>query len=129
MKSEVLFRGKSEDGEWYYGGLYKYSDKKMSIAYTGESGNEYEADVMPETVGVFTGYRALNYERIFEGDVLKTMAGRFLLVTDAGCGKWTFIDIPSDRICDRINPEMLSCCKIVDNIYDNPEFVKTYTTF
>lgn len=126
MKSEVLFRGKAEDGEWYYGGLYKYNEKKMSIAYTGENGNEYEADVMPETVGVFTGYRALNYERIFEGDILKSLTGKYILVTDSGYGDWTFIDIQDDRICDWLNVRMLSAYRIVDNIHDNPDFVETY---
>lgn len=124
MKSEVLFRGKSEDGEWLYGNIRRCVDK-LAI----DSPNTIGGFVIPETVGVFTGYRGLNYEHIFEGDILKTMTGRFLLVTDAGYGNWTFIDIPSDRICDWVNPEILSCCKIVDNIHDNPDFVKTYTTF
>lgn len=126
MKSEVLFRGKAEDGEWYYGGLYKYSDKKMSIAYTGENGGEYEADVMPETVGVFTGLRALNYEKIFEGDILRSLTGKYILVTDSGCGDWTFTDIQDGEVCRGVNAEMLSCCRIIDNIHDNPEFADKY---
>lgn len=126
MKSEVLFRGKTRGGEWSYGSLYKYSEKKMSIAYTGENSNEYEADVMPETIGVFTGFRGLNYERIFEDDILETMTGRFLLVTDSGYGNWTFTDIDTGELAKWINPEMLSGCKIVDNIHDNPDFAETY---
>lgn len=126
MKSEVLFRGKAEDGEWHYGGLLKYNEKKMSIAYVGENGGEYEADVVPETVGAFTGLRALNYKRIFEGDILKTMTGHFLIVTDAGYGNWTFTDIDTGETYKYATREMLSCCKIVDNIHDNPDFVETY---
>lgn len=126
MKSEVLFRGQDEDGEWHYGSLRKYSDKKMSIAYTGENGEEDEAYVIPETVGVFIGYRALNYERIFEGDILKTLSGLFLLVTDSGYGDWTFTDIDTGEISRYATRDMLSSCKIVDNIHDNPAFAETY---
>lgn len=110
MKAEILFRGKTEDGEWYYGGLYKYNNKKMSIAYTGEDGGEYEADVMPETVGVFTGYRALNYERIFEGDILKSLTGKYILVTDSGYGDWTFIDI---QATEYVTGLMSECCQLI----------------
>lgn len=127
MKPEVLFRGKAEDGKWYYGVIYKYSNKKMSIACIGENyGEEYEGTVIPETVGAFTRYRALNYERIFEGDILKSLTGKYILVTDSGCGDWTFIDIQEGEPCRSVTPEMLSCCKIVDNIHDNPDFMETY---
>ena len=127
MKSEVLFRGKRTDnGEWIYGSLYRYGETSMSIAYLDKENIDYENDVIPETVGVFTGLRALNYERIFEGDILRSLTGKYILVTDSGCGDWTFIDIQDDRICDWLNVRMLSAYRIVDNIHDNPDFMKTY---
>ncbi|MDE7137104.1 MAG: YopX family protein, partial [Ruminococcus sp.] len=88
MRTEVLFRGRTEDGKWFYGDLFRYSNTKISIFYNTENGESDNVYVIPETVGVFTGYRALNYERIFEGDILKTMTGHFLLVTDSGYGDW-----------------------------------------
>lgn len=126
MKSEILFRGKTSSGKWYYGDLFRFNDTLMSIAYVDKDYEKQEADVIPETVGVFTGYRALNYERIFEGDILKSLTGKYILVTDSGYGDWTFIDIQDDRICDWLNVRMLSSCWIVDNIHDNPDFVATY---
>ena len=127
MKSEVLFRGKRTDnGEWIYGSLYRYGETSMSIAYLDKENIDHENDVIPGTVGVFTGLRALNYERIFEGDILRSLAGKYILVTDSGCGNWTFIDIQDDRICDGLNVRMLSCCRIIDNIHDNPDFADKY---
>lgn len=127
MKSEVLFRGKRTDnGEWVYGSLYRYGETSMSIAYLDKENIDYESDIIPETVGVFTGYRALNYERIFEGDILRSLTGKYILVTDSGCGDWTFIDIQDGEICRGIYSEMLSCCRIIDNIHDNSDFMKTY---
>ena len=98
----------------------------MSITYTGENGEEDEAYVIPETVGVFTGYRGLNYERIFEGDILKSLTGKYILVTDSGYGNCNFIYIQDDRICDWLNIRMLSSYRIIDNIHDNPDFLETY---
>ncbi|MDE5557864.1 MAG: hypothetical protein K2J32_09305 [Ruminococcus sp.] len=126
MKSEALFRGKTRVGDWYYGDLVKYNDKKMSITYIGETRGNYEIYVNPETVGAFTGYRALNYEQIFDSDILKTMTGHFLLVIDSGCGNWTFTDIQDGEVCRWVNAEILSSCRIIDNIHDNPDFVETY---
>lgn len=127
MKSEVLFRGKRTDnGEWIYGSLYRYGETSMSITYLDKENIDHENDVIPGTVGVFTGLRALNYERIFEGDILRSLAGKYILVTDSGCGDWTFIDIQDDRICDWLNVRMLSCCRIIDNIHDNPDFADKY---
>lgn len=127
MKSEVLFRGKRTDnGEWVYGSLYRYGETSMSIAYLDKENIDYESDIIPETVGVFTGYRALNYERIFEGDILRSLTGKYILVTDSSYGRWTFIDIQDGEVCRGINAEMLSAYRIVDNIHDNPDFVETY---
>ena len=121
MKSEVLFRGKTADGEWVYGDI-----RRCSTGIDIDQHDDVSCEVIPETVGVFTGYRALNYERIFEGDILKTMTGHFLLVTDSGYGDWTFTDIDTGETCRYATREMLSSCKIVDNIYDNPDFAETY---
>lgn len=126
MKSEILFRGKTPSGRWFYGDLFRFNDTLMSIAYVDKDYEKQEADVVPETVGAFTGYRALNYERIFEGDILKSLTGKYILVTDSGYGSWTFIDIQDGEFCRGINAEMLSCCQIIDNIHDNPNFVETY---
>lgn len=126
MKSEILFRGKTSSGRWLYGDLFQFNDTLMSIAYVDKDYEKQEADVVPETVEAFTGYRALNYERIFEGDILKSLTGKYILVTDSDFGDWTFIDIQDDIICDWLNVRMLSSCRIVDNIHDNPDFVATY---
>ncbi len=121
MKAEVLFRGKTEEGKWIYGSL-KGGSNTLSINLPDSIGDF----VIPETVGVFTGYRALNYKRIFEGDILKSITGRFLIVSDSGYGNWTFTDIDTGETYKYATREMLSCCKIVDNIHDNPDFVETY---
>ena len=67
MKREILFRGKRVDNrEWAEGHYTQGSEKYHYI--TNPDGSVWE--VIPETVGQFTGIRDNNGNKIFEGDKL-----------------------------------------------------------
>lgn len=76
MNREILFRGKSvETNEWVYGAyiLEKYSNTPY-ICYFEYSSflNIKQVEVIPETVGEFTGMTDKNGTKIFEGDIVRT---------------------------------------------------------
>lgn len=66
---EILFRGKRVDnGEWVYGYLIKGATRYV----IQESIAQYpQYDVIPETIGQYTGLTNKYNEKIFEGDILR----------------------------------------------------------
>lgn len=135
---EILFRGKREDnGKWVYG---------FYVGDTGDGCHEicditsvtgHRVDVLPETVGQYTGLSDKNGKRIFEGDILDfqinikmKIRGKVIFAR----GGFQFesqgfeeeyggsVNFDSDVIAFSS-----SCLDVIGNIYDNPELFPDQT--
>lgn len=122
---EILFKGKRTDnGEWVYGNLSQHKTGKKFIK-CGSAIHSYE--VIPETVGQFTGVYSANtnkiFSKIFEHDiVIKVVDGKELVgVVEYSEGAFgvRFTDGSGQLLCF-----FEGCCKIIGNAYDNPELLE-----
>ena len=119
---EILFRGKTEKGEWVYWnelGVINFDLTDIEISLYAHLLND---ELMFETIGQFTGLTDKNGKKIFEGDIVRVCKDSDILqiiYNERGyfCASnnawWEFID-------------ELGSIEIIGNIHDNPELLKEH---
>lgn len=122
---EILFRGKRTDnGEWVEGDVHKNIDfSKAHIHPNGERVRSF--DVLPETVGQYTGLVDKNGVRIFEGDIVTGWFNHEKIVGYIFYGGNAQFFIQRDGIYG-IGLDNSDCwLEVIGNIHDNPELLET----
>lgn len=133
---EILFRGKTKDGEWVYWnelGVINFDLTDTEISLYAHLLND---ELMFETVGQYTGLTDMNGKKIFEGDILAEYFGEIYGVVkygegsfDGGILKYTGFYCESSSIfhdgnlCDESNKDYWNKHQVIGNIYDNPELL------
>lgn len=137
---EILFRGKRKDnGEWEYGDLWcnPYGKRVVCIVSPiNDQGTTGGNEVDPETVCQFTGLYDKNGKKIFEGDIVMFSRNRNLPnftpvpeVIRYHYGDCAFQRFPYNKSLTKgksgrlLQPDMMSDCEVIGNIYDNPEMI------
>lgn len=141
---KILFRGKRVDnGEWVCGYIAKDQFKGKLFIITdvevenvdSECADLYATEwfeVIPETVGEFTGYQTKDKKLVFEGDILKVTERRGNTIVGFGqisSHSWTntfnhlvkfnssdlqLVGFYTSNYCE---------CEIIGNLHDNPELL------
>ena len=129
---EILFRGKRIDnGEWVYGYYIRYGWTHQEKDYIVPlyASDLYAKEVIPETIGQYTGLTDKNGKKIFEGDVCKnTKTGEIVSVqwhgTMAGY-VWSKRKENNQHLFDF--GELFRAYdkyEVIGNIHDNPELLE-----
>jgi len=128
---EILFRGKRTDnGEWVEGGLLQTENWSSICVYEHYQGslNEppysdvEEFDVIPETVGEFTGLLDKNGKKIFEGDIVIWRFSPCIVKWDAINACYSLYQNGKTKVSG-FNADTMKLFEVIGNIHDNPELI------
>lgn len=131
---EILFRGKTKNDDWVEGWFCGATcDDPDGDAYQSsqiiEKNSLFWVEVIPETVGQYTGLTDKNGTKIFEGDVMRFVspdleepsAIRYVVeyIEDGFA-----LRVAGRNLMEEFDgvPELY---EIIGNIHDNPELVST----
>ncbi len=124
---EILFRGKRHNGDWVEGNLFipDKPDTPTEICI-GTNVIRITYDVIPETVGQYTGLTDKNGKKIFEGDIVKTDKfntpnKRYVIKYDLLLG--AFIGEDNGTMYFTTFDGDSELFEIIGNIHDNPELL------
>lgn len=142
---EILFRGKEKNSsKWIYGDLRHISDSHGGYILcivdntNGRNNDVIGVEVVPETVGQYTGLTDKNNVKIFEGDIVKgtaysaTRIGVIVWIDEISSFGVRYVNAPNPTAWE--NSSILRCvslgktdefaAEVIGNIYDNPELLK-----
>lgn len=129
---EILFRGKRcDNGHWVIGSLFT-SVNKIYIFPLAIASEAHKAEVVPTTIGQFTGLTDKNGKKIFEGDICRVIQdgdtkqgvvvqfnGAFGLLYKNG-------EFTSFLYLKRSRPEgcWFDTLEVIGNVHDQPELME-----
>lgn len=139
---EIKFRGKgSKTHSWLYGNLQVPSVEGVEYFMWDE--DKFQIDVIPETIGQYTGLKDKNGKEIYEGDILR---GNEYPFNCDGVDNYYVEIVWADNVCgfyrithkkpnstvrgishgnwSQLDEEDMESFEIIGNIHDNPELIK-----
>lgn len=137
MNREIKFRGKCAC-EWHYGHFFAYRNDgggtgaHFIIEQESEDVNVKSIQVIPDTIGQFTGLHDKNGKEIYEGDIIAVNGMQIGYIVGGVRGYcYDVIYTPAKSNGEKAWPlysvvtiDYPNKCEVIGNIHDNKELLK-----
>ncbi len=126
----ITLNGKKIKGKWIEGNVFIDDKGEKAEILMGYTNYRISFDIIPETVGMFTGLTDKNGKKIFEGDIIKVGSEDSNVLVKIGIGKMNngyykvigvYGEYKGIRSVVAIVEEGYD---VVGNIHDNPELLE-----
>ena len=130
VNREIIFRGKRDDtGEWvegvYCGGHERKTLRPCIFVYRPDRQSYDCQDIIPETVGQYTGLKDIHGVKIFEGDIVNYNGSCHKVVFESRNGTGYFgIVVGENETWGFGNSTPAYMMTVVGNIHDNPDLLE-----
>ena len=119
MNREIIFRGKTLDNKWIQGYLFK-SWNDSYILWGTTNGIPNMTEVQSSTVGQYVGMDDIQGRRIFDKDIVKTIAGIGYIKFKKSKAIYEIVTDDWNLPFDEVGSEI----EIIGNIYDNGDLLE-----
>ena len=139
----IKFRGLRTDGKgWVYGGYFQHTPDEDGVRYYIFDFNEGAVEVIPESVGQFTGLHDKNGKEIYEGDIIlfqkfsnwdddSMKRHKATVIFKEGCFMWEILEFGKKSVTYYANAteplrntNSIWGLEVIGNIYENQELLE-----
>ena len=119
---EIQFRGLRTDGKGMIYGNYHEAYSTFYIFNTEQIDSPDNYEVLPESIGQYTGLKDKNGTKIFEHDIVASYKGlnSYEITFKNGCFMWGVDDFCGLNITEDLEfqEDDLSKCEVIGNIHE-----------
>ncbi len=137
---EIKFRGLTDEKNWVYGFLHQRVVSADEVVFCIQEKPGTDTEIIPESIGEFTGLKDKNGKKIYEGDLCKELyedgieTGEILQILWSPYYKFDAKVIKGGTLSEGLSFPLWHWDKrkengyrqleIIGNIYENPEILK-----